>query len=506
MMNLWEAITFGFGVASQPANILYVLVGVITGNLVGVLPGVGPVAALSLLLPITYHLEPTSAIIMLAGIYYGAMYGGTITSVLINVPGETASVITCIEGYQMAKKGRAGAALSIAAIGSFIGGIVSVLAMAFLAIPITKFGLKFGPPEMFSLLTLSFILVASLSRGSRIKGLLMIALGLFLSLVGLDSVSGEVRFTFATLYLQRGLNILPIVMGIFGIGEVLVSLEEVATRKTPVGRTSLKTLLPSRQEWKDSTPAIGRGTVLGFFLGIIPGGGAVLSSFLSYALEKAVSKHPEKFGSGVIEGVAGPETANNAGCTSAFIPMFTLGLPTNAATAILLGALMIHGLQPGPLLMAHNPEVFWGTTCSMFLGNAALLILNIPFISLWVQIFRVPYGILFPLILVLCLVGSYSVNHSVVDMVTTVLFGLLGYGMRKREYDPALLVLAFVLGDMFELALRQSLIMSSGTFGIFIQRRISAVMICLAALTLISPFVVQLFKKLQVVLKDHELT
>ena len=492
-MDFAHALGIGFSVALQPVNLLYCFVGVFIGTLIGVLPGIGPVGAMSLLLPVTYKATPEAAIIMLAGIYYGAMYGGSTTSILVNIPGEAASVVTCLDGYQMARQGRAGPALGISAFGSFIGGTASILGLMVLAPPLSTFALAFGPPEYFSLMVAGLSILIYLAHGSMLKALLMATLGVVLGLVGLDAITAQPRLTFDRLELVDGVGLVPIVMGLFGVGEVLLNVEEEVRRE--VFETRINTLLPTAADWVASRWAIVRGSLLGFFLGILPGGGAVISSFLSYALEKRLSKHPERFGRGAIEGVAGPESANNAATGGAFIPLMTLGIPPNVVMAMLLGAFMIHGVQPGPLMMAQNPGLFWGVITSMYIGNLMLLILNLPLIGLWVQVLRVPYRILFPLILLFCLIGVYSVSNTVFDVYVMIVFGVLGYFMKKLAYEPAPLVLAFVLGPLLENNFRKSLILSQGGFSIFVARPISAVCLGLALLLLLSPLLPGLGKK-----------
>lgn len=486
-MGLFENVLFGFQVVLQPENLIYCFLGCLFGTLVGVLPGLGAPAAIALLLPSTFYMNPVSATIMLAGIYYGSMYGGSTTSILVNIPGETASVVTCLDGYQMAKQGRAGPALGISAFGSFIAGTFGVFLLVFLAPPLANLAIRFGPPEYFSLMVLGMTILTFLAKGSMVKSLMMACLGLILGAVGTDPISGRYRFAFNQLFLYDGFDLVPITMGLFGISEVLINLEQGLQRE--IFKTNLKGLLPTFRDWMASKGAIIRGTFLGFFLGILPGGGAVVASFASYAMEKKISRHPEKFGTGVIEAVAGPETANNAGSTGAFIPLLTLGLPSNVATAILLGALMIFGLQPGPLLIEKHPDVFWGVICSMYIGNIMLLILNLPLIGLWVKFLKIPYRIFFPFILLFCLIGVYSLNNSVPDIMVMVCFGILGYFMKKFDYEGAPLILAIVLGPMMENALRQSLMISRGSFSIFFTRPISLVLISAAIIFLLFPLI-----------------
>lgn len=484
MTGFLENLSLGFNIAFSAANLLYCFVGVLIGTLIGVLPGIGPAGAISLLLPVTFGISPVSAIIMLAGIYYGSQYGGSTTSILVNIPGEAASVVTCLDGYQMARQGRAGPALGIAAFGSFIAGTAGIIILMFLAEPLSSVALKFGPPEYFSLMILALTILTYLAQGSMIKAIIMAALGISISQIGMDLVTGHARFTFGIPELEDGVGLIPIVMGLFGIAEVLTNLEEPAD--VQILKTKIKGLLPTLKDWLDSIGAIIRGTFLGFFLGVLPGGGAVVASFVSYAVEKRVSKRPEKFGTGVIEAVAGPESANNAATSGAFIPLFTLGIPANAVMALLLGALMIHGLMPGPLLIKQKPEIFWGTIMSMYIGNVLLLVLNLPLIGLWVKLLRVPYKILFPLILFFCVIGSYSINNSKFDVLAMVVFGIVGYLFRKFGYEPAPLVMAFILGPMLENSLRQSLLISMGSFSIFFARPIAATSLIIAMLLLVS--------------------
>jgi putative tricarboxylic transport membrane protein len=500
-LDLLNYLGIGFSVALQPVNLFYCFAGVFIGTLVGVLPGIGPVGAMSLLLPTTFKSTPEAAIIMLAGIYYGAMYGGSTTSILVNIPGEAASVVTCLDGYQMARQGRAGPALGIAAFGSFIAGTLSILGLMILAPPLSRFALKFGPPEYFTLMVLGLTILIYLAHGSMPKALLMAAFGIILGLVGLDSINARPRLTFGRMELIDGVGLVPLVMGLFGVSEVLLNIEQVIRRE--VFETRIKGLLPSAKDWLDSKGALIRGSLLGFFLGILPGGGAVISSFVAYAVEKRVSRHPERFGKGAIEGVAAPEAANNAAAGGAFIPLMTLGIPPNIVMAMLLGAFMIHGVQPGPLMMKQNPGLFWGIIASMYIGNGMLLVLNLPLIGMWVQVLKVPYKILFPLILLFCLIGVYSVSNAVFDIYIMIIFGILGYLMKKFDYEGAPLVLAFVLGPLLENNLRKSLIMSQGDFSIFFIRPLSAASLILALFLLVSPFIPGLGKKRREIPKEE---
>jgi putative tricarboxylic transport membrane protein len=424
---------------------------------------------------------------MLAGIYYGAQYGGSTTSILVNIPGEASSIVTTLDGYQMAKQGRAGPALGIAAFGSFIAGTLGIVGLMIFATPLAEFGLKFGPPEYFSVIFLGLTLITYFSQGSKIKGFMMGAFGLILSCVGLDRISGSARLTFNIIQLSDGIDLVSAAMGLFGISEVLISVEEDTTPE--ILKTEIKNLFPSVLDWMNSIWPILRGTVLGFFSGVLPGGSAVLASFLSYGIEKRVSKTPERFGKGAIEGVAGPESANNAASSGAFIPLFTLGIPSNVVMALLFGALLIHGMRPGPLLLKDHPDIFWGVVSSMYIGNVMLLILNLPLIPIWVKILKIPYRILFPLIVLFCLIGAYSINNSVFDVIVMIIFGMVGYLFKKFDYEGAPLLLAFVLGPMFELNFRQSLLLSKGSFLIFFTRPISAVAITVAIILFITSFI-----------------
>jgi len=486
-VDFLSAMHLGFMTALQPLNLFYCFVGVFIGTLIGVLPGIGPSGAIAILMPTTFNIPSVSAIIMLAGIYYGAMYGGSTTSILVNIPGEAASVVTCIDGYQMARQGRAGPALGISAFGSFIAGISGIIMLSILAPSLAQVALDFGPPEFFSLMILGLTLVVYLGSSSMIKALMMAAVGAILGCIGQDPILATPRLTYGLDVLFDGLDLIPIIMGLFGISEVLINLE--TEEKREIYETKIKGLLPSLEDWKLSTKPILRGSLLGFFLGVIPGGGALLASFTSYAIEKKFSKHPEKFGHGAIEGVAGPETANNAGTMGAMVPLLTLGIPTNVAMALLLAALMIHGTPPGPLLIQNHPELFWGILASMFFGNLMLLLLNLPLIGIWVKVLKVPYKVLFPLIVIFCIIGAYSVHMNVMDVLIMLFFGVLGYFMRKFGYDGAPLVLAFILAPMMETALRQSLIVSKGDFSIFITRPYSLIALATAIIFLLMPLI-----------------
>lgn len=433
---------------------------------------------------------------MLAGILYGAQYGGSTTSILVNIPGEASSVVTCFDGYEMAKQGRAGPALGIAAFGSFIAGTLSIFGIVLVSSPLAKLALQFGPPEYFSMILLGMLLLIYLSRGSIIKALMMGAFGFLLSTIGQEVITGKARFTMGFFELYNGLGIVPVIMGLYGITEVLINLETKFVEHQIVEK-KIKGLLPTRQDWGVSIPAILRGTIIGFFMGCLPGGGKIISTFASYAIEKKLSRYPERFGKGAIEGVAGPEAANNASAQASFIPMLTLGLPTAATLAILMGALMIHNIIPGPLLMKEHPDLFWGVICSMYVGNVMLLVLNLPLIGIWVKVLKIPYSILFPLILLICLIGVYSVNGYVLDMIVMILFGIMGYLMKKFKYESTPIVLGMILGEVLEPCLRRSLIISSGSFKIFFNRPISLAFMIATAILLISPFILKIIGKVR---------
>jgi len=480
----------GFSVALQLDNVWYAFLGCLVGTLVGVLPGIGPLSGISILLPVTYGLNATQAVIMLAGIYYGSQYGGSTTSILMRIPGEASSVMTCVDGHAMAKKGRAGAALCIAAIGSWIAGTFGVVVLTVVAPPLATLAVRFGPPEYTALLILGLIFLAYMSSSSLIRTLLMACLGLLLGMIGIDNMTGHFRYSFDLAELGDGIGIVPVAVGLFGLGEILSTPSTNVVGE--VIQPRLRDLLPNRQEWRDAAFPIARGTVLGFIIGIIPGSAHVISSFLSYALEKRVSKHPEEFGKGAVAGVAGPESANNSASTGAFVPMLALGIPTSPITAVLIGALMLHGISVGPTLVNDHPDVFWGFVASMYVGNLMLLALNLPLVSVFVTVLRIPYAYLYPLIIMFCVIGVYEVNNSVVDVWIMLIMGVLGYWLRKFNFDPAPLVLGLVISPILEQSLRQSLIMSNGDYLIFFQRPISlgllgvaAGLLVLAALALI---------------------
>ncbi|WP_316980064.1 tripartite tricarboxylate transporter permease [Shumkonia mesophila] len=468
----------GFATVLQPTYLMFALIGCIVGTLIGVLPGVGPAAGTAILIPLTAALDPTGAIIMLAAIYYGAMYGGTITSVLINTPGEAASAVTCLDGYQMAKQGRAGPALAIAAIGSFVGGTVATVGLVVMALPLTRLALKFGPPEIFALLVVGLSLVTGLASQSLLRALIAAVLGLLLAQIGIDPVMGAPRFTFGSLNLLDGFGIVPVVMGLFGIGEILLNLE---SGNQGVFDKKVSSIFPSKRDLRVSAMPIARGTVLGFFLGLVPGLGSMIPTFLSYAIEKRLSKTPELFGTGMIEGVAAPETANNSYANAALIPLFTLGIPSSPTIAILMGAFMMNGLIPGPSLFTEHPQFVWAVIASLCIGNGILLILNLPFIPVWVALLRIPYTILLTLVLGFCLIGVYSLRNNVFDIGSMLAFGIIGYLFKKLDIPLAPLVLTLVLGPLMERALRQSLEMSNGDMSIFVTEPIAATLLLFAA-------------------------
>jgi TctA family transporter len=482
--SLFSNLALGFGVALTPSNLLFCFVGCIVGTLVGVLPGIGPVATVAILLPLTFYLEPLSGLIMLAGIFYGAQYGGSTTSILVNMPGETSSVVTCIDGHQMARKGRAGPALAIAALGSLFAGTVSTAIIAWAAPPLAIVGLSFGAPEYFSLLVVGLLAAVVLAHGSVIKAVAMIILGLVLGLVGTDGNTGGTRFTFGLTMLMDGIGFVPVAIGVFGLGEVIKNLIHPEPQGQIVTQR-IRDLWPSREDFVVAAPAIFRGTFLGSLLGVLPGGGATLSAFAAYALEKKVAKDPSRFGHGAIEGVAGPESANNAGAQTSFIPMLTLGIPGNAVMALMIGALTIHGIQPGPQVMNERPALFWGLIASMWIGNLMLVIINLPLVGLWVQLLKVPYRLLYLGIIMFCAIGVYTVNNSTTEVIMTAMFGVLGYVFIRLRCEPAPMILGFVLGPLMEENLRRAMRISSGDPMIFVNRPISLGLLLAAVALLI---------------------
>ena len=484
MTELIANLSLGFGVALSLQNLMYCFFGVVLGTLIGVLPGIGPVATIAMLLPVTFNLPPVSALIMLAGIYYGAQYGGSTTAILVNLPGESSSAVTTLDGYQMARQGRAGKALGIAAIGSFIAGTVATMVIAVAAPPLAEVALKFGPAEYFSLMVLGLVAAVVLAHGSLLKAISMVVLGLLLGLVGTDVNSGVARFSFGVPELSDGIGFVIVAMGMFGFAEIITNLEQVE-EKREVFTAKLSNLLPSLQDLKDCSGAITRGTILGSCLGILPGGGALLASFSAYALEKKVSWNSAQFGKGAIQGVAAPEAANNAGAQTSFIPLLTLGIPSNPVMALMIGAMMIQGIAPGPQVMTERPQLFWGMIASMWVGNLMLVILNLPMIGVWIKLLTVPYRMLYPAILLFCCIGVYSINNSGFDVVLTCIFGVLGYFCTKLECEPAPLILGFILGPMMEENLRRAMLLSRGDPTTFVTKPISAVLLGLSVLMLI---------------------
>jgi putative tricarboxylic transport membrane protein len=493
-MDSLQGLAYGFAVAFTGPNLVACFLGVLVGTVVGVLPGIGPIGAMALLIPSTFALGPTTALIMLAGIYYGSMYGGSTTSILVNVPGEAASVVTAIDGYQMARKGRAGAALAVSAMGSFVAGSLGIVALMFFAPTLAEVALKFGPPEYFSLTLVGLIFRSRLGGGTALKSFLMVGLGLILGTVGMEPISGLPRFTLGQLQLSQGIELVPVAMGLYGIGEVLIIAERI-TGIPQLVKVKFRELFPTMTEWKRAFPPMLRGGGVGFLIGLIPGPAAILSTFAAYALEKKISKHPEEFGQGAIEGVAGPESANNSATAGAMVPLLALGVPFAPATAMLLGALIIHGVQPGPLLITEQPEIFWGVIASMYIGNFVLLILNLPMVGVFASILRLPQYLLMGLILLLCLVGTYSVNNSFLDLYILIGMGGVGYILRKLKFDMAPLILALVLGPMLEKTLRQSLFMTRGDVWMIINRPIAAVLLSAGLAAIVLPPLISLMKR-----------
>ncbi|MEI7443894.1 MAG: tripartite tricarboxylate transporter permease [Burkholderiales bacterium] len=493
-MELLNNLALGFSTAATFDNLLYCLIGVILGTLIGVLPGIGPLATIAMLLPATYKMsDPTTALIMLAGIYYGAQYGGSTTAILVNLPGESSSVVTTLDGYQMARKGRAGPALAIAAIGSFFAGTVATFLLAAFAPPLAEIAFKFGPAEYFALMVLGLIAAVVLAHGSVIKALAMVIFGLLLGMIGTDVNSGVARFSFDVPELSDGIEFVAVAMGMFGFAEIILNLEQKENRE--VFTNKVTNLFPRWDDFKKAFPAILRGTGLGSVLGILPGGGAVLASFSAYAIEKKLSKHPEEFGHGAIEGVAGPEAANNAGAQTSFIPMLTLGIPTTPVMALMVAAMMIHNIQPGPQVMSSNPKLFWGLIVSMWIGNLFLVILNLPLVGMWVKLLSVPYRIMYPAILLFCCIGAYSINNNVFDVFMTIPFAILGYIFKKLDCEPAPMLLGFVLGKLMEEYLRRAMTISRGDWTVFFTRPLSATLLVMAAILLVIVFLPAISKK-----------
>jgi len=483
MEGTFAALAGGFAAILTPGTLYYIFVGSLIGTLIGVLPGIGPLAALSLLLPTTVALPPVAAIAMLSAIFYGSMYGGSITSILVNIPGEAASVVTCLDGHAMAKQGRAGAALGMAALGSFIAGTFGIVILTFFSPALSGFAIRLGPPEYCALMVLGLVCTILMIQGSALKGMIMIGLGTAFATQGMDVVSGEFRFTYGTIELTAGIELVAVVIGLFGVSEILSNVEKSAPGMAV--KTKLRNLWPSRADWAASWAPILRGSGLGFAVGLVPGGGPVTASFLSYAAERRIAKDPSSFGKGRIEGVAGPEAANNSAVSSGMIPLLSLGIPGNAVTALLMGALIINGVQPGPMLIVDNPQIFWGVVASLYIGNVFLLILNLPLVGLWVQLLRVPYSVLFPTIVLLAMVGTYSANRNIFDLWVMLGFGVMGWFLRKLGYELAPLVLAFVLAPLLEQSLRQSMVMSPDGAMIFLARPVAATLMAVSALLLI---------------------
>jgi TctA family transporter len=503
MEQLFSNLALGLATAATPDNIFFCFVGVLLGTLIGVLPGIGPLATIAMLLPATYKMaDPTTALIMLAGIYYGAQYGGSTTAILVNLPGEISSVVTTLDGYQMARKGRAGPALAIAAFGSFFAGTVATFLIAAFAPPLSELAFKFGPAEYFALMVLGLVAAVVLAHGSILKALAMVVFGLLLGMIGTDVNSGVARFSFDIPELTDGIELAVIAMGMFGFGEIIANLEQREHRE--VFTSNVGRLMPSWSEFKQSVMPSIRGTALGSLLGVLPGGGAVLSSFASYALEKKVSKTPERFGHGAIEGVAGPESANNAGAQTSFIPMLTLGIPTTPVMALMVAAMMIHNIQPGPQVMTSNPPLFWGLITSMWIGNLLLVVLNLPLIGLWIKLLTVPYRILYPAILLFCVVGAYSLNNNVFDVYMTIPFAILGYVFKKLDCEPAPLLLGFVLGKLMEEYLRRAMTISRGDWSVFVTRPLSLTMLLMALALLVLVFLPAIAKKREEAFSEEE--
>ncbi|MDA0983989.1 MAG: tripartite tricarboxylate transporter permease [Proteobacteria bacterium] len=482
-MEIFSNLALGFGVALSPFNLMMCLLGVVLGTLIGVLPGVGPVATIAMLLPITFNLDPIGALIMLAGIYYGSQYGGSTTAILVNLPGEASSVVTCLDGYQMARQGRAGPALATAAIGSFFAGCFATVVVALFAPPLAEVALKFGPSEYFSLMVLGLVAATVLASGSLIKAIAMVLLGLLLGLVGTDVNSGVLRFTFGVSELADGIGFVVVAMGMFGLAEIIVTLEQ--TDKREVFTSKVGRLMPTKEDFRRMIPAILRGSALGSMLGILPGGGAMLSSFGAYMVEKKISGYGHEFGKGAIEGVAGPESANNAGAQTSFIPLLTLGIPGNAVMALMLGAMMIQGIAPGPQVMTERPQLFWGMIASMWVGNLMLVVLNLPMIGIWIKLLKVPYRILYPAILVFMCIGVFSLSNNPFDVLIMAFFGVLGYICAKLACEPAPMILGFILGPLMEENLRRAMLLSRGDPLVFFQKPISATFLVISIVLLV---------------------
>jgi TctA family transporter len=498
-VELIANLTLGLSTAVSPLNLLYCLIGVFLGTAIGVLPGLGPTATIAMLLPVTFALQPISALIMLAGIYYGSQYGGSTTSILVNLPGEAASVVTTLDGYQMAKQGRAGPALTTSAVGSFFAGTVATFLLALFAPPLAEAALKFGPADYFSLMVLGLVASVVLAQGSLLHAIAMVVLGLLLGLLGTDVTSGTQRFTFGIPELADGIGFVTVAMGMFGLGEIIRNLESETDRSVVIAK--ITSLMPTKEDWRRMVAPILRGTVIGSALGVLPGSGSILGSFAAYSIEKKISKNSAQFGKGAIEGVAAPEAANNAGAQTSFIPMLTLGIPSNPVMALMVGAMIIQGIQPGPSVITEQPKLFWGIIASMWVGNLLLLVLNLPLIGMWVKMITIPYQLLYPAILVFCGIGVFSLNNSTFDIYLMGLFGILGYVFAKLGCEPAPMLLAFILGPLMEEYLRRAMLLSRGNPMVFINRPISATLLALALLAMLSVLLPS-FKKTREGLKD----
>jgi len=487
MADVLGSLAHGFAISLAPGNLLACFLGVLVGTVIGLLPGLGPVATMSLLLPLTIRMDATAAIIVMAGVFYGAMYSGSTTAILLNIPGEAASVVSCLDGYRMAQQGRAGPALALCVWGSFAAGTLGVIGITLLAPPLAQAALAFGPVEITAVLLLSFVLVVQFSEGSRARGLAMVLLGFLLSTIGQDPVDATPRFAFGTFTLLDGIGFTPLVVGLFGVSEVLLNLRHGAGTSSFAGR--ITGLWPTRRDWGEAAGPIARGSVLGFFLGILPGMGAIVPTFISYSVERRLSRHPERFGHGAVAGLAGPESANNAATAGAMVPLLTLGIAPSAAVAVLTAAFLTHGVQPGPLFIVEKPDMFWGVVTSMYTGNVLLVLLNLPLVGLWVRLLTIPYRYLFPLILLICVIGTYSVENNPWDVVLMAAFGVVGYALRTLDYPAAPLILAFVLGRLLEQALRQSLVLSRGSVWIFVAHPIALALLVVTALLVALPLV-----------------
>jgi putative tricarboxylic transport membrane protein len=503
-MDLFINLAHGFSVALSPMNLLFCLIGALVGTLIGVLPGVGPVATIAMLLPITFGLPPVGALIMLAGIYYGAQYGGSTTSILVNIPGEASSVVTTLDGHQMARQGRAGPALAIAAIGSFIAGCVSTVLVAAVGAPLTKLALLFGPAEYFSLMVLGLVFAVVLAKGSVLKAVAMIMLGLLLSMVGSDIETGQSRMAFDVPELSDGIGFVVVAMGVFGFAEIIRNLETQTEETRSIVTSKVTGLMPTWPDLKASAGAITRGTIIGSILGILPGGGAVIAAFAAYTFEKKVAKDPSRFGRGAIEGVAAPESANNAAAQTSFIPLLTLGIPPNAVMALMVGAMTIHGIVPGPQVMTKQPDLFWGMIASMWLGNLMLVVINLPLVGVWVKLLQVPYRMMFPAILIFCNIGNYSINNAPFDVGMTAVFALVGYWLIKLDFEPAPMLLGFVLGPLMEENLRRAMLIARGDPMTFLYRPISATLLAIAVFLLVLAVLPMIRSKRDVVFVEGE--